>query len=101
MKQKAKELQNVIGEYYMSKDWGPHGYNNYEMHESVPFYTIEKAFIAGAEWMASAAQVGEAPQKMGIGKLRNLLNAYDGEEISISKFLEEINNHFLNPQTNA
>jgi hypothetical protein len=49
------------------------------------------------EWLdeSGAAPVGEAPQKMGIGKLRDLLHAYDFEEISISKFLEEINKHFL------
>lgn len=56
IEQKAEELQNAIGEYYMSKDWGPHGCNNYELHESVPFNTIEKAFKAGAEWMAGEGE---------------------------------------------
>jgi hypothetical protein len=38
---------------------------------------------------------GLQPNKMGMGKLRNLLNAFDSEQISMSKFLEEINIHFL------
>jgi hypothetical protein len=33
-------------------------------------------------------------RKMGMGTLRNLLNQFDGHEISMSKFLEEINNYF-------
>lgn len=42
----------------------------------------------------SVEAMGVQPGKMCMSKLRTLLNAYDGEEISISKFLEEINNHF-------
>lgn len=38
-------------------------------------------------------------KKMCITKLRDLIHLYDKEEISISKFLEEINNHYGNSIT--
>jgi hypothetical protein len=51
-------------------------------------------FTDCAEWMAGEAD-RLRPQKMGIGKLRALIHAFDSEQISMSKFLEEINLHFM------
>jgi hypothetical protein len=43
--------------------------------------------------------VATKPERMGMGKLRNLINQLNSEDISISKFLGEINNHFLSVAT--
>jgi hypothetical protein len=67
-------------------------------HNDAPYYTtsdrfndIKDAFMDGAEWMAEEF----AAKKMRMWQLRKLLNALDGHEISMSKFLEDINRHFL------
>jgi hypothetical protein len=71
------------------------GSNNFYDDEAI------KHFIAGAKWYQSAIKVKEAtkPERMGMGKLRNLINQLNSEDISISKFLGEINNHFLSVAT--
>jgi hypothetical protein len=52
--------------------------------------------LLGEKPAAIVEAMGVQQDKMCMSKLRSLLTSYDKEEISISKFLEEINNHFIN-----